>query len=79
MTATTGSEAEKTSRIAYVCVTVVMLAILAFWYREYHEQGVNREACVEATRDICQCANANVFGTGNQLSCSIVMPAERNR
>jgi hypothetical protein len=43
-------------------VTVIALALIAFWYRECHENMAGKNECIETTHDLCQCENAFRYG-----------------
>jgi hypothetical protein len=60
-------DASRLWRSACFCFTVIVLAFIAFWYRECHEQMVAKEDCIEATHDPCQCDNA--FRLGQISDC----------
>lgn len=63
-------------RIAYICGTLVALALIALWYRGCHEREAAKEQCIEATHDVCQCSNAYSLSTSNQ-PCPIITPEHR--
>ena len=65
-------------RVAGLGVTVIALALIAFWYRNCDERDERREACIESTHDICQCSNAYTLSAQTQ-SCPVITQPQAER